>query len=148
MLPPSDRNNETIAMSVNTPNTEIPRNEQPEPPQLWVTILACAVRFLTPRGLSPKLARLWAWLIVRAVLFAAATLVAVLIAGGLSANLAPHDLGALKWPGVICIGLLGWRAVHFFPEVWQNRRDDKFAVAFVAIIVFVFAFTIWSVFTG
>jgi hypothetical protein len=137
--------------SENTPNTEIPKDDQLlHRQQRWVMILVHTGLLLTPRGLSPKLARLWAQLIVRAVLFAilftAATLVGVLIAGGLSVNLAPHRLGALKWPGVICMGLLGWRAVYFFPQVWQNRRDDNFAVAFVAILVFLFAFAIWNVF--
>jgi len=38
--------------------------------------------------------------------------------------------------------------VHFFPEVWQNRHDDKFAVLFVALLIAGWAYEIVRVLAG
>jgi hypothetical protein len=108
-------------------------------------ILVRIVWLLTPRGLSPNLERLWAKAMAWVMFFAVAALAGVLIAGAFSISLAPHSSGMLKWPGLIYAGLLGWAAVRFFPQVWQNRRDDKFAVAFVAFLIFLCAMGIWRV---
>ena len=111
-------------------------------PSSWFVLWVSVVRLLTPRRLRPEVQRVWARSVVILLLFAVATAIGMLVAGGLAVNLAPHGARWLKWPGVICMGLLGWRMVHFFPQVWQNRYDDKFAVAFVAIAIALFLWTI------
>jgi len=54
------------------------------------------------------------------MLFVAASAFALLFAGGFAVILTPGRSHLLKWPGVLFLSLLGWRFVHFFPEVWQN----------------------------
>jgi len=72
--------------------------------------------------------------IVYPTLFVSATF-AILLAGGFAVILAPHRSNLLKWPGVLFRSLLCWRFVHFFPQVWQKVRDDKFGVIFIALLI-------------
>jgi hypothetical protein len=109
-------------------------------------VLLCGL--LTPRGLNPEATRRWARAIVYSALFVAATALAVLFAGGFAVILAPDRSHLLKWPGVVFLSLLGWRFAHFFPQVWQNRRDDKFAVLFIAFLIAGWAYAIGRVLVG
>jgi hypothetical protein len=101
-----------------------------------------------PRGLNPEATRRWARAIVYSTLFVAATAFAVLFAGGMAVILAPDRSHLLKWPGVVFLTLLGWRFVHFFPQVWQNRGDDKSAVLFIASVIAAWAYMIGRILVG
>jgi hypothetical protein len=57
----------------------------------------------------------------------------------------PQRLGFFKWLGVVYVGLMGWAAVRFFPQVWQNRSDDKVGVVFAAVLVLLPALILWDV---
>jgi len=81
----------------------------------------------------------WTQLVVLAMLMA------LFVASGVLLPLMPHRLGGLKWLGVIYFGVMGWAAVRFFPQVWQNRSDDKVAVVFAAILVLLPALILWDV---
>jgi len=105
-------------------------------------LLVVMCRLLTPPGLSPEATRRWARLIVGSTLLVAGGAIVLLFAGGFAVILAPDRSHLLKWPGVLFLSLLGWRFVHFFPQVWQNRRDDRFAVIFVALLIAGWAFEI------
>jgi hypothetical protein len=117
-----------------------------QPPQVqpWVVIV---FKLLTPRGMSPQLTALWLRSLVWLFLFVAATLgalaIGVLYSGVFAITLAPTRAGNLKWPGIAAFALIGWRFVHFFPQVWQNRRDDKFPVIVVGGLILGCAWIIW-----
>jgi hypothetical protein len=111
-------------------------------------LLAMLCGLFVPRGLNPEATRRWARAIVYSTLFVAATTFAVLFAGGLAVILAPDRSHLLKWPGVVFLSLLGWRFAHFFPQVWQNRRDDKFAVLFIAFLIATWAYMIGRILVG
>ena len=53
------------------------------------------------------------------------------------------DLGSL-----VFLVWLTWFWIRFFPSLWQNRRDDKFAVVFGAAIIVSLVVGIWKVTTG
>jgi hypothetical protein len=50
-----------------------------------------------------------------------------------------------KWPQFIGYALLAWMFAQWCPDVWENRHDDKFAVAFVGILIFLMLFGMWNI---
>lgn len=136
-----------VAARSAAPAPEFPSNDEQKPRwlQIFLQIVFWTILLLTPRGLSPRVTRLWIRLVVWTQIVVLAALVAVFVASGVLLPLMPHRLGGLKWLGVIYFGVMGWAAVRFFPQVWQNRSDDKVAVVFAAILVLLPALILWDV---
>jgi len=129
-------------MAIQSLNKDSHRNELRERMTQGMVWLC---RWLTPPGLTPRATRRWLRVIVYAILFVSATTFAVLLAGGFAVILTPDRSNVLKWPGVLFLSLLCWKFVHFFPQVWQNRRDDKFGVVVIALLIAGWAYMIGRV---
>ena len=51
----------------------------------------------------------------------------------------------VKWPQFFGYALLAWVFAQWFPDVWENRHDDKFAVAFVGMLILLMLFGMWNI---
>jgi hypothetical protein len=68
------------------------------------------------------------------------TVIALFVDGG-AASLA-------KWTLFFGCALLASAGAKVLPAVWDNRRDDKIAVLFVAAFVLLMFFGMWEIFTS
>jgi hypothetical protein len=60
----------------------------------------------------------------------------------------PRLVSVLRWPQYVLYAGAVVVFVRFFPQVWQNWRDDKFPVIFFAVMVLGMLWMMWFTLTG